>query len=1361
MVKERGVRYLRYVLLFVSLLALLGSVGTTEASVYSSLIMGSQATVSSPEVILQNGTVGSSLIYTNSTSASVSVEAPLFDYVDNNDPDVDSSSDTGQHSNFSAQQAGPDSIYDMLEEENAEAIEDYVDNISDVDSSPDIGTHSSFNSMKSRDDTYDTLNETALAENEYCIDLTGGYITVATADLSIAQGTISFWIQFDAVTTGRPVGANGDLEFRLDGNVIDFDWGGDDLMTSSNTFTTATWYFFALTWDENADDLFFHVGTETSAPTQDANSQDGTYTGTVSTIPQGTVYWGNGYGASQPVNGHMDDIRFYDTVRTLSEILTDYNQTLDGDETGLVNYYELENDYIDSAGTDDGSLFGSGAFDTDVPSWEGGDDYDLDLEVQFTNVIDFLPTEKLCIHTGTLGSEDLGVDYWNGTGWENLATDLNAYSCNEYTVSLTSTNFTVRFKGGNETGDTTRDQWQIDASLLRVEGAGDKEDAVNNDTSDVDSSADLGNLVNFDNMKAADSTYANLTETAPGGSITYINEAEASATTGTSAQVNKPTGTAEDDFMIALLVSTIGSDTDGSTMFSAPSGWTSEHNYTQTAPSGQHVYIYWKVAGASEPSSYTWTWTSSCGWVAQISTFRGVDTTSPIHVEGTVNQETSASPMSPSVTTTVDNSMIWLYDMSDGSAVPAGGGAPSGTTWVDQTEVATPGNGLGISTAYFVQASAGGTGNQDWTLAASDENSGQQYALKPAPADYQLDQEVQWTGIPYLLPNENLSIYGGTMDSEDILVDVWNGTGWENVFTDLSSGWNNASITDWLTTSNFTIRFKGGNETGDTVQDTWQIDVALIHIWHDGGENYEVDLEVQWTSADYTRTNEELRIRTGTFSGSENIQVKVWNSTGSSWHWVMNLTASQWNNVSITSYLTSNTLTVQLLGGTETGDTTQNSWNVDATLIYVWTVESTDYVDNNTSDVDSSADKGTHGNFSAQQYGPDSINDTLTESGGGGGTVWLWQEDTSGYTSTSSFETYEFWNSWTTNSTTSGTVTKIGIYVFADPGNSPQVKLGIYDDSGGSPNNLLGETNATTMTGAGWLDLEINGSGVSISASTTYHVAHITDIAPTTQWRYSKVATPVSDYRNNRVWDNMFDPAGATAKSGSYRYDAYRVGYDEPTNYRLDLEVQWTTDYTTYDELCIKTGTFNGSEDIIVYAWNVSASDWHALYNLTASSWNNVSVTDWFFNENFTVRFLGGNETSDTAQDSWNIDVSFLQAWTSNSTYDYVLRVNNTVTDSWQIRLKKYSDSNINRLRNCTIYFHNSTDGTSSQIVIENGVYTQDVGSWYDLGDSETIYIAVATEASVSGTSNINVYLEILTPGTTTYAQYILVFQFT
>jgi len=168
----------------------------------------------------------------------------------------------------------------------------------------------------------------------------------------------------------------------------------------------------AFTWNENTNDLLFYVGNENSAPIQDANSQVGSYVGTVSTIGQATVYWGNGYGANQPVDGHMDDIRFYNTVKTLSEISADYNQTLSGNELGLVNYYELNNDYTDSAGIDGGSLFGSGDFSTDIPSWNVGE-FELDLEAQWTNVDYSETNEELCIYLSdyTQGSLDASGGY--------------------------------------------------------------------------------------------------------------------------------------------------------------------------------------------------------------------------------------------------------------------------------------------------------------------------------------------------------------------------------------------------------------------------------------------------------------------------------------------------------------------------------------------------------------------------------------------------------------------------------------------------------------------------------------------------------------------------------------------------------------------------------------------------------------------------------------------------------------------------------------------------------------------------------------------------------------------------------------
>ncbi len=93
-------------------------------------------------------------------------------------------------------------------------------------------------------------------------------------------------------------------------------------------------------------------------------------------------------------------------------------------------------------------------------------------------------------------------------------------------------------------------------------------------------------------------------------------------------------------------------------------------------------------------------------------------------------------------------------------------------------------------------------------------------------------------------------------------------------------------------------------------------------------------------------------------------------------------------------------------------------------------------------------------------------------------------------------------------------------------------------------------------------------------------------------------------------------------------------------------------------------------------------------------------------------------------------------------TFDYVLRVNNSVADPWRIRLRVYSDSNIDRLSNCTIYFH---DGDiSQQICVREGSYTQQSGEWYGLTGLSADYIAINVIESSSGTSIIYAYLDVI-----------------
>jgi hypothetical protein len=113
--------------------------------------------------------------------------------------------------------------------------------------------------------------------------------------------------------------------------------------------------------------------------------------------------------------------------------------------------------------------------------------------------------------------------------------------------------------------------------------------------------------------------------------------------------------------------------------------------------------------------------------------------------------------------------------------------------------------------------------------------------------NYELDLEVQWTGVNYTQSNEWLCIYGGTMTSESLRVDVWNGLVWNSVVANLSSGWNNVSVSSYLVSVNFTIRFRDATTTGDAVQSSWQIDVSLLHLWTPSGE-YTAEVEFTGSS---------------------------------------------------------------------------------------------------------------------------------------------------------------------------------------------------------------------------------------------------------------------------------------------------------------------------------------------------------------------------------------------------------------------------------------------------------------------------------------------------------------------------------
>ena len=98
----------------------------------------------------------------------------------------------------------------------------------------------------------------------------------------------------------------------------------------------------------------------------------------------------------------------------------------------------------------------------------------------------------------------------------------------------------------------------------------------------------------------------------------------------------------------------------------------------------------------------------------------------------------------------------------------------------------------------------------------------------PEATNYAVDLEEQWVNVNYTNPRQDLCIKTGSLGSENLMVDVWHGGSWHNLIAGLVSGWNNVSVTSYMDSSTFYIRFKGSNDVNDNTPDTWNIDAVFL-----------------------------------------------------------------------------------------------------------------------------------------------------------------------------------------------------------------------------------------------------------------------------------------------------------------------------------------------------------------------------------------------------------------------------------------------------------------------------------------------------------------------------------------------------
>lgn len=137
--------------------------------------------------------------------------------------------------------------------------------------------------------------------------------------------------------------------------------------------------------------------------------------------------------------------------------------------------------------------------------------------------------------------------------------------------------------------------------------------------------------------------------------------------------VNKPAGVVEDDLMVSFNNKDFAADWTG-----GPAGWTQRENI---ADADQRHSLWDKVAGATEPSTYSWTKANGDA-TGSIIAWTGVNTADPYDVSGQLQINTNLNFTAPSITTTNDNALMVI---GSGTDVPTPG-AITFTHHADYTE---------------------------------------------------------------------------------------------------------------------------------------------------------------------------------------------------------------------------------------------------------------------------------------------------------------------------------------------------------------------------------------------------------------------------------------------------------------------------------------------------------------------------------------------------------------------------------------------------------------------------------------------------------------------------------------------------
>jgi len=175
-------------------------------------------------------------------------------------------------------------------------------------------------------------------------DGTDDYVNIpnnATLDLTLNNSTIEMWFKmntmaasFNTFLGNRCTHANTRYSFHINNTSIAM-WNGNTPSSINQTFSSNKWYHIAFLLGATNTEVFIN-GTSIGSINITLNAG---VTGCPNKL--GTAY-GGGADYIQFFNGQLDEVRLWNTTRTQAQIQANMYKTLQGNETGLVGYWQFE-----------------------------------------------------------------------------------------------------------------------------------------------------------------------------------------------------------------------------------------------------------------------------------------------------------------------------------------------------------------------------------------------------------------------------------------------------------------------------------------------------------------------------------------------------------------------------------------------------------------------------------------------------------------------------------------------------------------------------------------------------------------------------------------------------------------------------------------------------------------------------------------------------------------------------------------------------------------------------------------------------------------------------------------------------------